>query len=134
LGPNQLTDQSTDEIKRFKFGFIAEKPNLHFPASNPSAPKLEAPQSLDWRTKGAVTSVKNQGQCGGCYAFSAAAAMEGAYQIKTGILNDFSEQQIIDCSGSYGNLGCNGGSMVTSFDFLKDYMIDTWAQYPYVGM
>ena len=65
------------------------------------------PASVDWRTKGAVNPVKNQGQCGSCWAFSATAAVEGAYAIKTGNLLSLSEQQLVDCDTQ--SQGCNGG-------------------------
>ena len=63
--------------------------------------------SVDWRTKGAVNPVKNQGQCGSCWAFSATAAIEGAHFIKTGTLLSLAEQQFVDCDTS--SYGCNGG-------------------------
>ena len=59
---------------------------------------MSYPESVDWRTKGAVTSVKNQGQCGASYAFSAMGALEGAQALATGKLRALSEQNIIDCS------------------------------------
>lgn len=61
-------------------------------------PWMSYPESVDWRTKGAVTSVKNQGQCGASYAFSAMGALEGAQALATGNLKTLSEQNIIDCS------------------------------------
>ena len=65
------------------------------------------PTSVDWRTKGIVNPVKNQGQCGSCWAFSATAAVEGANAIKTGTLLSLSEQQFVDCDKR--SQGCNGG-------------------------
>lgn len=85
----------------------------------------------DWRKKGAVNSVEDQGQCGGCWAFSAAGALEGLYKIQKGELLMFSKQQQIDCSGSYGNQGCNGGLMSNAFKYTKDKGIERDQDYPY---
>jgi len=89
--------------------------------------------SFDWRQHGAVTSVKNQSQCGGCYSFSAAAAMEGVYAIASGTLITMSPQQILDCSSNYGNEGCNGGLMDYAFSYLKSAKLESWNAYSYSG-
>jgi C1A family cysteine protease len=89
------------------------------------------PASVDWREKGAVLPVKNQGSCGSCWAFSAIAAVEGINQIVTGKLTDLSEQELVDCDTST-NKGCNGGFMDDAFAFIiKNGGIATEEDYPY---
>ena len=75
----------------------------------------------DWRgVKGAITSVKDQGFCGSCYAFAAVAAVESTYMIVRGsYFPNLSEQQIVDCSGYLGNLGCSGGYRDRSLNYVK---------------
>lgn len=75
---------------------------------------------IDWVSRGAVTPVKDQGQCASCWAFSATGGLEGLSKVAYGTLESFSEQQLIDCSGSYGNNACNGGVMEYAFNFVKD--------------
>merc|ERR1711915_110710 len=104
-------------------------------------PETPLPASIDWRTKGAVTPIKDQGQCGSCWAFSAIASAEGAHAIKDGKLVSFSEQQLVDCAfphtfpdgQTYENGGCNGGSMDLAFmDIMEEGGLETEKEYPYV--
>jgi len=92
------------------------------------------PASVDWTTQGVVTPVKNQGDCGSCWAFSATGSTECEYAIKNGVLNSLSEQQLVDCSYAEGNLGCDGGEMDAAFKYIeKEGGLCTETEYPYTG-
>jgi len=88
---------------------------------------------VNWVTAGKVQRVKNQGQCGSCWAFSTVASCESWDAINDGTLGDFSEQQLVDCSGSYGNNGCSGGLMDNGFKYFRDNGICTESSYPYTA-
>ena len=93
------------------------------------------PSSVDWRSKGVVTGVKQQGSCGSCWAFSATAVLESASAIKYGNLSKLSEQELVSCAGlKYGNLGCNGGMYNDAWSFVKDSNGQcSEASYPYTS-
>lgn len=92
------------------------------------------PNNFDWREKNAVSSVKNQGDCGGCWAFSATGAIEGLVSIKKNVLYNLSQQELIDCSSNYGNHGCEGGSMNLAFQYVVDNGLCLNISYPYEGI
>ena len=85
---------------------------------------------IDWNSQGYVTPVKNQGQCGSCWAFSTTGGLEGLAKSK-GALESFSESQLVDCSGSYGNQACNGGLMTNALKYVKAQGIVHEDEYPY---
>lgn len=112
----------------------ARVPNLR--RGDPNAPMHVAtganPSSIDWVSKGAVTPVKNQGSCGSCWSFSTTGSLEGAYEIKTGKLLSFSEQQLVSCDTT--DLGCNGGWMDDAFAWVQQNGgICTEDSYPYTS-
>jgi len=135
LGVNYFADWTVEEFREKMLG-TKRNMTLHKLGSVNSFAKLppfvKIPDSVDWRTEGAVTKVKNQGECGSCWAFSTTGSLEGAHFRHSGKLVELSEQQLVDCSGKYHNEGCNGGMMDNAFDYIKDNGgLDTEDSYPY---
>jgi C1A family cysteine protease len=138
MGINQYTDLTSAEFDKniIHCGFIDSTPSMlrgKSKCSQYSYQQIKVPSSIDWRELGAVTPVKDQGQCGSCWSFSATGAMEGAWSISTGNLVSLSEEQLVDCSKRYGNLGCNGGLMDNAFQYAIDNGMCVEADYPYTA-
>ncbi|XP_009775915.1 senescence-specific cysteine protease SAG39-like [Nicotiana tabacum] len=133
LGINEFADLTNEEFRATHNGY---KMSSHQKSSKTISFRYEnvtAPATIDWRTKGAVTGVKDQGQCGCCWAFSAVAATEGINKIKTGKLISLSEQELVDCDTS-SDMGCEGGLMDDAFTFIiKNHGLTTESNYPYEG-
>jgi len=130
---NKFADMNTEEFGKMMCGY---KPVLRTTARVSSEVETDFAftDSLNWITKGAVTPVKDQGQCGSCWAFSATGAIEGSFFVKQGKLNSVSEQQLVDCSGTEGNQGCNGGLMDYAFQWvIKNKGIAAESDYPYTA-
>lgn len=133
MGINQFTDLTPQEFKdKWVGGLKADVGS--YGCKTFSSGASGAPAAIDWRSKGAVTTVKDQGQCGSCWTFSSTGAMEGAWAIAKGQLVDLSEQELVDCAGlKYGSMGCNGGQMEGAFKFIIENGQCTASSYPYTA-
>lgn len=130
IGITQFADMNTNEFEVYKGGACLKTTNTRRCRSFSSTDAI-LPESIDWRTKNAVTPVKNQESCGSCWSFSATGAMEGAWAVKYGELLSLSEQELIGCSSKYGNNGCNGGLMDSAFEYVIDYGLCKESDTPY---
>ena len=138
VGHNEFSDMTNAEFRaRFNGMNITANPTVVKPKHRISSRlnlKTSVPTNWDWRTGGAVTPIKNQGQCGSCWSFSATGSMEGAWFLKKQNLVSLSEQNLVDCSTAQGNEGCNGGLMDQAFQYvIANKGIDTEASYPYTA-
>ncbi len=131
VGMNQFADLTNEEFASTYFGFRMPAGAQVEPVYEPTVPGA-LPTSFDWRTKGAVTPIKNQGQCGSCWAFSTTGSTEGCHFLKSNKLVSLSEQNLMDCSTAEGNQGCEGGLMTQAMDYIiQNGGVDTESSYPY---
>jgi cathepsin L len=131
LGHNKFSDWTSYERSSL-LGYIA-------PMETKEPVWLEPTNAdtVNWVTAGAVTPVKDQGQCGSCWTFSSTGGLEGAHQIATGTLLSFSEQQIVDCANAkhgYASFGCNGGNQSVAYTYLETHKAELESVYPYTAV
>jgi C1A family cysteine protease len=136
LALNQFADQTWEEFSSKRLALMqasntqSDTEALPFTHANVT----DIPASIDWRTKGAVAEVKNQGACGSCWAFSTVGAIEGINAIQTGKLVSLSEQQLVSCD-TEKDMGCGGGLMDYAFKYvIENGGLDTEEDYAYWGM
>lgn len=124
-GINRFSDMTWEEFKK---GFLMKE--IKNPEYTQEGPEVSV-ESIDWRKKGVISDVKDQGACGSCWAFSTTGSLEAAYAMKGGEKPLFSEQELVDCSRDYDNYGCGGGLMGSAFDYIKDHKIGVESEYSY---
>ena len=137
LGHNEFSDMTSEEFNSIYIGSFNNNPNLqrerNYDMSLADPERIAAaPESIDWTTKDAVTGVKNQGQCGSCWAFSTVMGIEGALAVEHSELTSLSEQDLVSCDHN-GDQGCNGGLMDQAFAWVEQNGLCTEKAYPYTS-
>jgi len=132
LEMNEFAHLTAEEFSAMHLGF---KPELHTAEDEnlEILSEVGVPSSYDWRSHGVVSSIKNQAQCGSCYAFASVAALESLYKLRKGTLMNLSNQQLTDCTTGYGNNGCNGGLMTNCYRYTQASGIERASTYPWAG-
>ncbi|KAL4481913.1 hypothetical protein ABPG74_008002 [Tetrahymena malaccensis] len=125
LQNSQVLQQSKDQVTQRQ--------------ATPHIQEVVIAEEVDWRKKGVVTPVKNQGECGSCWIFSGTGAMESFNAIHNNALQSFSEQQFLDCvpqgpNSGYYSYGCEGGVPADVFQYASIYGVKTEQEYPYIGI
>lgn len=137
LGINEYGDLTQDEFRAKKFGLAQpfSRRSRDDGREARSLSRKDLPDEVDWTEKHCVTEVKNQGQCGSCWAFSAVAAIESFIAIEHGHLESLSEQELVDCSSGFGNSGCGGGLMDNAFSYVEEKKgLCSEKDYPYAAI
>jgi len=133
LAINSFADLTNQEFNRMYKG-LKNLPTFSPQTVQSSSPNAGMPTSWDWNSKGAVTGIKNQGDCGSCWSFSTTGSVEGCHFIAGASLVGLSEQNLMDCSIPEGDEGCDGGLMTDAMDYIiSNHGIDTEASYPYLA-
>jgi len=144
MGLNEFTDKTTEEMSKMK-GYrpatrtsavhnSRAKRQAMMPTYYNTVPVTDLPATVDWVDQGWVGPVQDQGQCGSCWAFSAAASLSAQYYNKTKTFVLLSEQNLVDCTTYLGNGGCNGGAFQYAFEYVMDVGMDSLASYPYTSV
>jgi cathepsin L len=133
VGINKFSDLTDKEFEANYLGKLL--PGLTSAGTPAPQYQLTAPDAFDWREKKVIGPVKDQGSCGSCWAFGANSPIEAIYSISKGSQNtyDFSEQQLVDCSRSYGNQGCNGGWPSWAMNYIKANGLMLTSDYKYTA-
>lgn len=132
MGVNQFTDLTPQEFKEQYLGGFKHRVSS-YGCKSFSNTTSNAPLSVDWRQKGVVNGVRDQGQCGSCWAFATTANAESVWAISSGQLLDLSEEYLVDCASGAGyfNMGCNGGQPDSAFKYMINNGQCSEASYPY---
>ena len=139
MGLNHFSDLSPEEFQMKYLGGFQKSNNTGLSIGAAACSKFTGtpgkmlPNAVDWTVLGKTTAVKDQGYCGSCWSFSAAEAIESVWAIRKGQLLTLSEQQLVDCSKKYGNMGCNGGLMDSAFHYVMDNGLCLESAYPYTS-
>jgi C1A family cysteine protease len=134
MGVNQFADLTSDEFKQQYAGCYHSRIGTYLEPFGYDLESSALPESVNWTDVGVVTPVKDQGQCGSCWAFSTTGSTESAWFLSKNESVSLSEQQLVDCSGAEGNQGCNGGLMDYGFQYVIDnHGITTESNYPYTA-
>jgi len=135
LGMTHLADLTNQEYQAMLLGTKIDGTARLAAAKGAKIVKDNYNATVDWRNKNVVSEIKNQGDCGSCWSFSTTGSVEGIHALKSGNLVSLSEQNLMDCSTSYGNNGCDGGLMDDAFKYIiANNGVDTEASYPYLGV